>query len=427
MENIFIGWSGNRSLADELASIINLNSYKKAIVGGGMPRDMYIGAQVIGQINRSNFAVLLVEDKEDGKISSNLMFEWGYIMAKLSVDNLCTILINKSPRDLPSDLLGTWVFEVQYDRNVDDEHEKALEIFDIVEKSFAKTGNKKYFDYINNWKQIFPRLTDDIPETSQELCEYIVFGCLAAYYYMDNKPLRKVLDNLSGSLVVNEYINFAKSYIEVFLDSANMTKAISQDSFFRLIQTFESVLSGHQKVTEELDQLLDILCYDAYGLTCSLFLKNDNLDSETITFCSQKAKECFENALEKTKIFESGYKKDSCLIQLLYSYFYNDLGHLYHNVFGDKEKFLEYLTISVEQRKKLHQTFTAQYPSNIFLSTKFEQEYIIALSEQCNYMEESFIKTMCQKTIISKFEEWQKELVYTSSLTDRIKDNIKKF
>ena len=36
------------------------------------------------------------------------------------------------------------------------------------------------------------------------------------------------------------------------------------------------------------------------------------------------------------------------------------------------------------------------------------------------------MKTMYEKMIISKFNECQKELIYTSSLTDRIAANIKK-
>lgn len=112
---------------------------------------------------------------------------------------------------------------------------------------------------------------------------------------------------------------------------------------------------------------------------------------------------------------------------MLKSYIFNDIGHLYKDAFSDKKLFLENLTKSVENRKKLHQTFVSNYPKNIFLATKLEQEYIIALSEQCNYMENSVIKTMQKNIVMAKFEEWEKELVYTSSLTDRIKDNIEKF
>ena len=47
MDNIFIGWSGNQSLANELGNEINRNKAFNAIVGGGTPTNMYIGAQVL--------------------------------------------------------------------------------------------------------------------------------------------------------------------------------------------------------------------------------------------------------------------------------------------------------------------------------------------------------------------------------------------
>ena len=51
MANIFIGWSGNQPLAFCLEKLID-NNINDAIVGGGAPQDMFIGAQVINQINQ---------------------------------------------------------------------------------------------------------------------------------------------------------------------------------------------------------------------------------------------------------------------------------------------------------------------------------------------------------------------------------------
>ena len=425
MDNIFIGWSGNLSLAEQVASLINNNSPKKAIVGGGVPKDMFIGAQVLNQIDRSNYALLLVEDKDNGQISHNLMFEWGYIAAKLSVNNICTILINKSSRELPSDLLGTWVFELNYDRKNETEEQFANKIFDIVQRSFGESEEKNYFNLIDRWNQVFVRMQTTKIDNDQEMAEYLLLGSLAAYYYMDNIPLRKFLNNISGSVALNEIVNFVKGYTDLFIESANMTKPLTQDSVFNLMQIYESTLASRTHISEEIDILVEILCNDVYGLACSLFLKNDGLDQETIEFFSKKALECYDKAL--SLIDEFTKKNNSiCLWQLLYSYLYNDLAQLYHHVFNDMDKFKSFLALAVENRKKLHQTFSSIYPNNQFLITKFEQEYIIALSEQCNYMEESFMKTMYKKTILSKFTEWQKELIYTSSLTDRIEANIQK-
>ena len=423
MENIFIGWSGNRSLAESVATLINNHTAKKGIVGGGSPKDMFIGAQVLSQIDRSQFAVLLVQDKENGQISHNLMFEWGYITAKLPVNNICTILINKSPRDLPSDLLGTWVFELSFDTAGGDEDALAREVLEIVERSFGEDSEKNYFNLVDRWPQIFSRLKNSGIENESDASEQILMGCLAAYYYMDNIPLRKLLDTLSGNVAINNLISFAKAYVDLFIESENMTKPLSQDAVFSLIEVFESTLSRTTKLSEEQDKLLNILCYDVYGLACSLFLKNDSLDDDTKESFAEKALFCYKTAIETIDEFSEN-NNCICLWQLLRSYLYNDLAHYYLRVADDMDNFKAHLAKSVEQRKMLHQTFSSLYPDNTFLITKFEQEYIIALSEQCNYMEDGFTKSMFKKNIMTRFQKWQKELIYTSSLTDRIKANI---
>ncbi len=426
MGNIFIGWSGNKDLADEIAVLLNKQSQSFAIVGGGKPKDMFIGAQVIDQINRCDLAILLVEDK-NGIISPNLLFEWGYILAKFSVNNVHAFLINKKAKDLPSDLLGSWVNEILYNKENQTKEEIASEIVNIFLKNNTNQSVKNYFDLISNWKQVYALLTSDIPNSNQSVCEYILSGCLAAYYYQDNNMLRQVLNTIKINDTISTVVIFAKAYVDVFLKSDNMTKALSQTEFFNCMQTFEMVLKRNKLLSSDVEMLLDILCYDVYGLSCMLYLKNGDLDSETIKFCSEKAKTCFEKDIEMLETFNGTFKNNKCLNNLLRSYIFNDIGHLYRDAFKDNEKFLHYLSMSLEERKNLYQSFTSLYSNNIFLANKLEQEYIIALSEQCNYMDDSFLKTMYQQSVLAKYEEWEKELVYTSSLTDRIKDNINKF
>lgn len=426
MSNIFIGWSGNKDLADEVAFRLNRKKDIVAVVGGGHPKDMFIGAQVIDQINRCDSAILLVEDK-NGFISPNLMFEWGYIVAKFPVENVYAYLINKSYKDLPSDLLGSWVNEIMYERDNSDVEETAEKIVKLFDEHRLNASVRNYFDLISGWKQVYTYMTDNIPDSDRAICEYILSGCLAAYYYQDNKLLRQTLNGLKVSDTVNIVVMFAKAYIDVFLRSANMTKPLSEQDLFNCMQTMDMVIERNKTLPEDIELLLDILAYDVYGLACVLFLRNEGLDDETKNFCAEKARSNLEKGIELTEEFGEKYKNNKCLVQLLKSYLHNDLGHLYKDAYNDMEAFIRNLKISVEQRKSLFQSFVNYYPANTFLATKLEQEYIIALSEQCNYMEDSILKTMYKKSVISKFEEWQRELVYTSSLTDRIKKNISMF
>ena len=426
MNNIFIGWSGNKNLADKLAKLINEEGKFNAIVGGGVPSDMFIGAQVIDQINRCKKAILLAEDNK-GSLSHNLMFEWGYIMAKLNFDDIHVFLINKKSRDLPSDLAGSWVSEIEVDREKENDEEIAQKIHAIFAPNASRHKNVVYFDYINNWKQVFVYLTDDVADSDQETFDYVFTGCMAAYYYSDYQNLRVLLNQLSVNKMTLSFINFAKAYIDVFIDSENLTQPLPQESFFNCIQIFESTRNRNRCFDDIREMLTDILVSDIFALSCSLYLRNPGLDPETIKYCSDMAKQSATDVLQLLDQFEIASPANSSLILLMRSYIFKDVAHIYLNQYNDKEHFLEYLRKSVDERKMLWQTFIAYYPSNIFLATKFEQEYILALSEVCNYMENSFQKTLYKKTIITKIRDWEKELVYASSLTDKIKQNVAKF
>ena len=426
MDKFFIGWSGNMPLAEQVASLIEERTKNRAIVGGGQPKDMYIGAQVINQIQQCNFAILLVEDK-NGQISPNLMFEWGYLMARLGVNNIYTFLINKNSRDLPSDLLGTWVFELEVDRNTENDKEIAEKVFNILNNNISFKSETNYFDLVSNWRQVFTSITNKQPMTEQELCESLIAGCLAAYYYMDYRALRRALETVTGNVEVYPVISFCKAYIDVFIESENMMQPLDEDVFFRVVQVFESTLTRNRCISEEIDLLVDVLCYNAYALACVLYLKNQDVEESTVEFCTNRAKEYLEKILELMDVFESTHTGNKCLLQIMRAYVYNDLAHLYKLSFNDNDNFLYYLGLSANERKALYQTFQALYPSNAFLAVKLEQEYIIVLSEQCVYMENSFTKTMTQNTIKKKVKEWEKELLFTSSLTERIKASMKLF
>lgn len=426
MYNIFIGWSGNKPLADKLSDLIAQSGRMRPIVGGGVPSDMFVGAQVIDQINRCKKAILLAEDK-DGMLSHNLMFEWGYVMARLDIHDIHVFLINKNSRDLPSDLLGSWVSEVLVDRSKESDEEIAKRVFDIFLPNAMQEREIAYFDLIDNWKQVFVNLTDDIADSNQEVFDYVFTGCMAAYYYQDYQNLRMVLNGFHVNQQTLIFVNFAKAYIDVFIDSENLTSPLPQDSFFNCVQAFETA-KGRGRVYDEIRELLfDILVSDIFALSCSLYLKNPDLDKDTVEHCSEMAKKNVNDVLALISDFEKKSPVNSTLVLLLRSYIFKDAAHIYLSQYNDRENFFAYLEKSVSERKMLWQTVLAYYPRNVFLSTKFEQEYILALSEYCNYMPNSFQKTLYKKTILSKMKEWEKELVYASSLTDKIKGNIKNF
>ncbi|MBQ8406815.1 MAG: nucleotide-binding protein [Clostridia bacterium] len=430
MDSIFIGWSGNKELAQALAAKFKDSGKYQAIVGGGTPSNMYLGAQVIEQINGCDSAILLVENKTvEGHefISPNLMFEWGYLVSHLSAKKINTVLINISKSSIPSDVLGTWLEEKTLDRTVEGAEEKFVqEVYESFEKRYEEEIEFSYFDIINDWKNCFPEIKNQNTSTDREMCCYIIFGCLAAYYYGDNEDLKRAVSLLSCTDdTVRTVVLFAKSYIDVFLDSKNMMVPLTDAQVFKVDKTFNSVLKKKRSLSKKLDDFLDILCYDAKGLAYSLFLRNDGLDDEIKEFADSEARKSMETVLTLLSTFEKDFTDNNCIVLLIKSYIYNDSAKHYSRL-GDEEKYLYYLDLAVESRQKLFEAVETQYPENQYLIEKMEQEYVIAFSDMCRHETNPIAKRSNLTYIKDKLGDWKSDLDSLCSLVTRIENNLSK-
>ncbi|MDR1315798.1 MAG: nucleotide-binding protein [Spirochaetales bacterium] len=115
IEKVFIVWGGNKPLADMVSAKLGEHGFD-GVVGGGTPTDMYIGTQIFSQIAQCTRAIILVQDihhELGGVFSNNLMFEWGYLTAKMDPRKLHIFLIGDLSKNLPSDLAGIWASEIK--------------------------------------------------------------------------------------------------------------------------------------------------------------------------------------------------------------------------------------------------------------------------------------------------------------------------
>lgn len=428
MDNIFIGWSGNQSLALELGKEIDKNKSFKAIVGGGTPTKMFIGEQVLEQIKDSDYAILLME-KKNGEISPNLMFELGYIFAKMPVNRVFLVLINMENNELASDILGAWIFKTKhFDRAERTESDFAQELYrDFIEFEHNRVivGQSNYFDYIDRWEECFSDLKNDNRISTND-SEYIILGCLAAYYYNDYKELHDYLDSVTCDEAVSNIVYFAKAYISIFLDSGNMMHPLNDDQIITCREVFESLLERDRVLSPKLDAILDILVHDAYGLACMLYLRNEELDEDEREYfdilCQDHLLKVFELIDEYRERFGDDNK---VLMSLFDAYICNDLAKLYRRDPETEEKHLYYLERSVTTRKGLFKSVQLLYPQNKFLIEKMEQEYNIALADQCKYMKDAVLKKMTVKKIKKRLDEWVSNYNALRSMLERIEVNLK--
>ena len=102
------------------------------------------------------------------------------------------------------------------------------------------------------------------------------------------------------------------------------------------------------------------------------------------------------------------------------------MSHIFRDYIDDEEKLKGYLIKSVEARKELYRVYKRNYPKNHFMITKFDQEYMVALSDLCYYTEDKKERRAYVDDICDRFEDWEKEISYSTSLLRRIQNNLKR-
>ncbi|WP_169728343.1 TIR domain-containing protein [Geminicoccus roseus] len=112
-EKVFIAWGQNIDLALKLSDYLTKLKIDNTIGGYADVReeaDDHIGNRVINQMRRCSRAIILAQGKRgpDGSITfrPNLMFEWGYLLARLPKGSIMIALIETPREAVASDLQG---------------------------------------------------------------------------------------------------------------------------------------------------------------------------------------------------------------------------------------------------------------------------------------------------------------------------------
>ena len=125
MSKVFIAWSGNLETAKKLGEYISKRAGYEAIVGGNLHdlKSNYVGGTIIEQMKKCDQGILLIQKNDASALSANLMFEWGYLLAKLNANKIHNYLINLEPNDsaLPSDLHGVWSYSLKTENLTEEE------------------------------------------------------------------------------------------------------------------------------------------------------------------------------------------------------------------------------------------------------------------------------------------------------------------
>jgi hypothetical protein len=244
IEKVFIAWGGNQDIAKMVSNELIKHGFD-GIVGGGTPTDLYIGTQVFSQIHQCTRAIILVENTRTDTtnyFSNNLMFEWGYLTAKIDPRKLHIFLIGESVKNLPSDLAGIWAEEIKITDNKSRES-ISKEIANLFFEAASRPIDIDKMGIFNHWNEIKRNLSEysKAPVYSEiECAHYLLHSIEVTYGYMEEDELINIIKNIVPSSSALEFaIQIIKSNRALFDESTGLTKPISFDTFSEQKSLFE--------------------------------------------------------------------------------------------------------------------------------------------------------------------------------------------
>lgn len=288
-KRVFIGWTGeSRYIADKIGLQLNQRGFETIVGGEDKDSSMFVGTTVIDQMNRAEMAILLFEQRspeKGGGVSANVMFEWGYLLHKLSKSNNIRIfLLDMDDKLLPTDVRGCWFCPIKKPAAGTPE-EKEQMYGTVAEEIVQKFLERNAADgFIGDKLDCFDRWE----ETKQLILNYngnerisyrLIYGLQMCIYTGKSKIIYDKLQEIRSQSGIHpelkQVINCAMACLNVFITTHNLTTNLSENQFLMLMEDLQ-VLRLDQVKDPDLAAWCNIfrqdkmeLCYEFYANSLS--------------------------------------------------------------------------------------------------------------------------------------------------------------
>jgi len=306
-DTVFIAWSGSNEYAEAVSKKLQSKGYH-SIVGGNSqtPDSLFIGSTIIKQMDECSQAIFLFQKKPSTQmISSNLFFEFGYMINKLAYDKIFVYYIDVAENDveIPTDLRGMWTTD--FLKSNDDIGNSAQFIADKFIKSQKHVIKDDKLNIVSDWyyyKNIIETSVDRPQCTYFEIAQYLLFYTQAVYFNDDfdetDKLIEKIyssVDNLHGELqAVLRYCKLCFKLYKIFFSKTN--NVLTKSDALNIVYQFEDILDDCEDLPEtEFKCWLYASIYENIGFTMYHYLMNDNNSDENNA-------ETYKNILEYNRL-----------------------------------------------------------------------------------------------------------------------------
>ena len=422
MESVFIAWSGNYKVATRVAAQLEAKGFR-AVVGGGTPHDMFIGSQVLSQMDACSHAIILAQKKNDtstgelAKFSENLMFEWGYMIARVSSKNVYAFLIDTGERELPSDLMGSWVVAIKSAGLTEDETaERIVERFEVESRSLDKLA------IMSQWKEVKALAKQHAARkkySDSEMAQMVLFSLKSAYYHNEMSLMLQGL-SYTGSIggMLGAAIEEARCIASVFVKTDGLKKRLQVEDYFE-ITTFLSQPFEQSFDDESLANWAKILRYDAISL-CNV-IAPEGLDQAERDYYWNESLAWGEKTLAAIAEDVAHHPENDLFASLMRSYQYRNQSKAL-KMLGDETTAIEYLGRSVEERERFYFGYKSAFPDDTIMCSKLAQEYYLSLLERARCVGNPIEKRRIMATVKKLMVSWQEDFERQQALLDMVKN-----
>ena len=419
MENVFIAWSGNYELATCVAAQLEKRGFH-AIVGGGAPHDMYIGVQVQTQMNACAYAVILAQKKPDiadhAEFSDNVMFEWGYMISRLPSKNVFVFLIDTGERELPSDLIGSWIIPVE--RGEADNEELSLDIanqFEIEIQSLDK------LEILSRWKEMKSAIKRHEARrrySDYEMAQFSLFSLKSAYYHDEMPSFYQALSNMSTATgTLGAVIELTQAIASIFINTANLARPLEIEDYFELTTALSQPFEDRVE-ENDLRQWAQILRYDAISL-CNIMVASGESEDER-AFYYEESLTWGRKTLEAIEANIAENPENEFFADLMKSYQYRNQAKAYHEL-GKVDEAKECLTLAVKNRERFYFQYRRAYPEDSVLRSKLSQEYYLSLLESAKYEDNPLERRKIVATVKKLMGSWKEDFERQQALFEMVR------
>ena len=421
MESVFIAWSGNRGVAKHVASLLEEKGFR-AVVGGGTPHDMFIGTQVLSQMDTCAHAIILAQKKNDtstgelAKFSENLMFEWGYMIARVTSKHVYAFLIDTGERELPSDLMGSWVVSIQSTGLSEAETAAMIvERFEVESRSLDKTA------IMSQWKEIKSYAKQHAVRkkfSDFEMAQMVLFSLKSAYYHNEMSLMYRGL-SYTGSIagVLGAVIEEARIIASIFVKTDDLKHRLQVEDYFE-ITTFLTHEFENDIDDPSLANWAKILRYDAISL-CNV-VAPEGLDQAERDYYWKESLSWGAKTLAAIEEDVADHPENDLFASLMRSYQYRNQAKA-HRELGEEDKAIECLGLSVKERERFYFGYKSSFPDDAILCSKLAQEYYLSLLERARFEGNPIEKRRIMATVEKLMVSWREDFERKQALLDMVR------